>query len=71
MISEYHDSTEFRHLRESHHQIRICIRKRPPNKTEVGRKEVDVISLPSKNQMVVHEPKHKVGLTKFLREATL
>jgi kinesin family protein 2/24 len=32
----------------------------------VARKEVDVISVPSKDQIVVHEPKLKVDLTKFL-----
>nr|CAD7424097.1 unnamed protein product [Timema monikensis] len=33
---------------------------------ETTRKEVDVISVPSKNQLVVHEPKLKVDLTKYL-----
>jgi kinesin family protein 2/24 len=33
---------------------------------ELARKEVDVISVPSKDQIVVHEPKLKVDLTKFL-----
>ncbi len=32
----------------------------------MNRKEVDVISVPSKNQIVVHEPKNKVDLTKYL-----
>jgi kinesin family protein 2/24 len=32
----------------------------------VARKEVDVISVPNKDQIVVHEPKLKVDLTKFL-----
>jgi kinesin family protein 2/24 len=33
---------------------------------EVARKEVDVISVPNRDQIVVHEPKLKVDLTKFL-----
>lgn len=70
MIREYRNSIEFRPLRESDpvedHQITVCIRKRPLNKKEVTRKEVDVISVPSKDQIVVHEPKLKVDLTKFL-----
>lgn len=33
---------------------------------EINRKEVDVISVPSKDQIVVHEPKNKVDLTKYL-----
>ena len=44
----------------------MCVRKRPLNKKEMARKEVDVISVPSKDQMVVHEPKAKVDLTKYL-----
>jgi kinesin family protein 2/24 len=60
----------FRPLEESDpvedHQITVCIRKRPLNKNELTRKEVDVISVPSKEEIVVHQPKHKVDLTKFL-----
>lgn len=67
---EYQNSIEFRPLRESDvvedHQITVCVRKRPLNKKEIARKEVDVISVPSKDQMVVHEPKAKVDLTKYL-----
>jgi len=48
------------------HQITVCVRKRPLNKKEHARKEIDVISVPSKDQMVVHEPKSKVDLTKYL-----
>lgn len=70
MIREYQNSIEFRPLRETDavedHQITVCVRKRPLNKKEVTRKEVDVISVPSKDQMVVHEPKAKVDLTKYL-----
>lgn len=28
--------------------------------------QVDVISVPTKDQMIVHEPKNKVDLTKYL-----
>ncbi|XP_020290514.1 kinesin-related protein 13-like isoform X3 [Pseudomyrmex gracilis] len=70
MIREYQNSIEFRPLRESDpvedHQITVCVRKRPLNKKEHSRKEIDVISVPSKDQMVVHEPKSKVDLTKYL-----
>ncbi|KOC63329.1 Kinesin-like protein KIF2A [Habropoda laboriosa] len=70
MIREYQNSIDFRPLRETDivedHQITVCVRKRPLNKKEVTRKEVDVISVPSKDQMVVHEPKAKVDLTKYL-----
>ncbi|XP_049959943.1 kinesin-like protein Klp10A isoform X2 [Schistocerca serialis cubense] len=70
MIREYRSSIEFRPLRETDpvedHQITVCIRKRPLNKKEMNRKEVDVITVPTKDQMVVHEPKTKVDLTKYL-----
>lgn len=70
MIREYRSSIEFRPLRETDpvedHQITVCIRKRPLNKKELNRKEVDVITVPTKDQMVVHEPKTKVDLTKYL-----
>ncbi|XP_015585098.1 kinesin-like protein Klp10A isoform X3 [Cephus cinctus] len=70
MIREYQNSIDFRPLCESDtvddHQITVCVRKRPLNKKELTRKEVDVISIPSKDQVVVHEPKAKVDLTKYL-----
>lgn len=70
MIREYQNGIEFRPLRETDavedHQITVCVRKRPLNKKEHARKEIDVISVPSKDQMVVHEPKSKVDLTKYL-----
>lgn len=34
--------------------------------SEFNRKEVDVVAIPSKNQVIVHEPKNKVDLTKYL-----
>lgn len=70
VFREYQNSIEFRPLRETDavedHQITVCVRKRPLNKKEITRKEVDVISVPSKDQMVVHEPRAKVDLTKYL-----
>ncbi|CAH2102062.1 unnamed protein product [Euphydryas editha] len=70
MIREYQSSIEFRPLTGSEpvedHQITVCVRKRPLNKKEMSKKEVDVISVPTKDQMIVHEPKNKVDLTKYL-----
>jgi len=51
------------------HQITVCVRKRPMNKKEGLRKEVDVITVPNKNTITVHEPKQKVDLTKYLENA--
>ncbi|KAK7584317.1 hypothetical protein V9T40_005280 [Parthenolecanium corni] len=70
MIRDYQSNIDFRPLNDTDlvedHQITVCVRKRPLNKKELNRKEVDVISVPSKDQIVVHEPKNKVDLTKYL-----
>lgn len=70
MIREYRSQIDFRTLRETDsvddHQITVCVRKRPLNRKEQMRKEVDVITVPSKDQIIVHEPKNKVDLTKYL-----
>ncbi|XP_074032059.1 kinesin-like protein Klp10A isoform X2 [Leptinotarsa decemlineata] len=70
MIAECRKSMEFRPLRESdpivENQITVCVRKRPLNEKEINRREVDVMSVPTKNQLVVHEPKQKVDLTKYV-----
>ncbi|KAJ2947984.1 hypothetical protein O0L34_g9776 [Tuta absoluta] len=70
MIREYQNSIDFRPLNGTEpvedHQITVCVRKRPLNKKEMNKKEVDVISVPTKDQMIVHEPKNKVDLTKYL-----
>ncbi|KAL0278962.1 UNVERIFIED_CONTAM: hypothetical protein PYX00_000624 [Menopon gallinae] len=70
MIREYRANLEFRPLKESDtvedHQITVCVRKRPLNKKELNRKEIDVITVPNKDLIVVHEPRNKVDLTKFL-----
>ena len=36
------------------------------NKKEKDRREVDVVTIPNKDQTIVHEPKTKVDLTKYL-----
>ncbi|XP_065572288.1 kinesin-like protein KIF2A isoform X2 [Artemia franciscana] len=70
MIREYRATLDFRPIKETEmiedHQITVCVRKRPLNKKENAKKEVDVISIPSKDHIVVHEPKSKVDLTKYL-----
>ncbi|KAM3865637.1 kinesin-like protein KIF2C [Diretmus argenteus] len=48
------------------HRICVCVRKRPLNKQEVTKKEIDVISIPGNGSLLVHEPKQKVDLTKYL-----
>lgn len=70
MIEEYRSKLEFKSIQMSdpvrENQITVCVRKRPLNKKEKQWKEIDVITVPTDEIMVVHEPKHKVDLTKYL-----
>nr|CDS26220.1 kinesin protein KIF2A [Hymenolepis microstoma] len=70
MIREFQETLDYRPLTSSDeietHQICVCVRKRPMNKKELVRKEIDVITIPNKQQVLVHEPKTKVDLTKYL-----
>lgn len=70
MIKEFRNSLDFHPLRETdpvvENQITVCVRKRPLNLKELTRREVDVISVPTRDQLIVHEPKQKVDLTKYL-----
>ncbi|XP_063603838.1 kinesin-like protein KIF2A isoform X4 [Penaeus indicus] len=70
MIREFRSQLEFRTLKDGdpleEHQITVAVRKRPLNKKENGRREIDVITIPKRNTLYVHEPRTKVDLTKFL-----
>ncbi|XP_047496938.1 kinesin-like protein KIF2A isoform X2 [Penaeus chinensis] len=70
MIREFRSQLEFRTLKDGdpleEHQITVAVRKRPLNKKELGRREIDVITIPKRNTLYVHEPRTKVDLTKFL-----
>ncbi|XP_007898038.1 kinesin-like protein KIF2A isoform X1 [Callorhinchus milii] len=70
MIKEFRATLDYRPLSVADpvevHKICVCVRKRPLSKMEKTKKEVDVITLPSKNVVLVHEPKLKVDLTKYL-----
>ena len=70
MILEYKEDLEVHPLADgdpvSNHRITVCIRKRPMSGKETKKKEVDVVTVPSKDQVTVHEPKSKVDLTKYL-----
>ncbi|XP_008697528.1 kinesin-like protein KIF2C isoform X2 [Ursus maritimus] len=70
MIKEFRTTLECHPLTVTdpieEHRICVCVRKRPLNKQELAKKEIDVISVPSKCLLLVHEPKLKVDLTKYL-----
>lgn len=70
MIKEFRGGMEFNTITMNDvvndHQICVAVRKRPLNKRESSRKDIDVITIPTKDLVVVHEPKQKVDLTKYL-----
>ena len=69
MIREYQSTLEFNPLMDGasidDHQITVCVRKRPVSRKEANCKEIDVISVPRKDKLIVHEPRNKVDLTKI------
>merc|ERR1719347_1452084 len=70
MIEEFKEDLDYKPLQDgepiANHQITVCIRKRPLSNKELKAKEIDVITIPSKDTILVHEPKTKVDLTKYL-----
>lgn len=74
MIADFRRSLEYRPLRVSDpvqlRQISVCVRKRPLNSKELKRQETDVVTVPNKDIVIVHEPKQKVDLTKYLDNQT-
>jgi kinesin family protein 2/24 len=49
------------------HQVAACVRKRPLSRQEMSRKEVDVISVLNKDQIIVHGDKRRLDGTKYLQ----
>ncbi|KAM8850586.1 kinesin-like protein KIF2C isoform 2-T2 [Spinachia spinachia] len=70
MIRDFRETLEITPITSSNgiepHRITVCVRKRPLNKQEVIKKEIDVVSVPGRGAVLVHEPKQKVDLTKYL-----
>ncbi|XP_048840402.1 kinesin-like protein KIF2A isoform X4 [Brienomyrus brachyistius] len=74
MIRDFRASLDYRPLTTAdlieEHRICVCVRKRPLNKKELTLKDLDVITIPSKDVVMVHEPKQKVDLTRYLENQT-
>lgn len=72
MVRTYREQLQFNPLRcvsprgVRSQQITVCVRKRPLSRREHQLKMVDVISVPTRDSLLVHELRHKVDLTKFL-----
>ncbi|KAH8290969.1 hypothetical protein KR054_007498 [Drosophila jambulina] len=47
-------------------QITVCVRKRPLARREERMKNMDIVTVPTHNSLIVHELRYKVDLTKFL-----
>ncbi|XP_029940330.1 kinesin-like protein KIF2A [Salarias fasciatus] len=74
MIRDFRASLDYRPLTSNdlieEHRICVCVRARPLNKKELSLKDLDVITIPSKDVVMVHEPKQKVDLTRYLENQT-
>ncbi|CAF1586313.1 unnamed protein product [Rotaria magnacalcarata] len=80
MILDYRSTLTYSPMTNSnlHHyefnqkDLRICVavRKRPLNKRELAKKDNDVITIPNRDHCLVHVPKSKVDLTKYLDNQT-
>ncbi|XP_030624220.1 kinesin-like protein KIF2A isoform X2 [Chanos chanos] len=74
MIRDFRASLDYRPLTTAdlieEHRICVCVRTRPLNKKEMSMKDLDVITIPSKDVVMVHEPKQKVDLTRYLENQT-
>ncbi|XP_077099796.1 kinesin-like protein KIF2A isoform X2 [Siphateles boraxobius] len=74
MIRDFRASLDYRPLSTEDliedHRICVCVRTRPLNKKELTMKDLDVITIPSKDVVMVHEPKQKVDLTRYLENQT-
>ncbi|CAL8318283.1 unnamed protein product [Lota lota] len=74
MIRDFRASLDYRPLNTTdlieEHRICVCVRARPLNKKELTTKDLDVITIPSKDVVMVHEPKQKVDLTRYLENQT-
>ena len=70
MVNEYRQEYEMKYLNLNDAQkdlkICVCVRKRPITKRELNRKDIDVLTIPNKEVVVVHLPKVKVDLTKYI-----
>ena len=71
-VDEYRQSIQMNPLRKGDppppldRRITVAVRKRPVNTKELDRGEVDCVSVTTKDIVMVHEPKQKVDLTKYL-----
>ncbi|CAB3402927.1 unnamed protein product [Caenorhabditis bovis] len=70
MIRAYRNQIDYRPLTindpVSENRISVCVRKRPLNKKEIAKGEIEVVTIPSRDIIVLHQPQVRVDLTKYL-----
>ncbi|KAH8386266.1 hypothetical protein KR200_001117, partial [Drosophila serrata] len=47
-------------------QITVCVRKRPLARREERMRNIDIVTVPSHDSLIIHELRYKVDLTKYL-----
>ncbi|KAJ8383750.1 hypothetical protein AAFF_G00215090 [Aldrovandia affinis] len=74
MIRDYRASLDYGPLQMSdlnkEHRICVCVRKRPLNEKELLVKDLDIVTIPNKDLVMVHEPKQRVDLSRHLENQT-
>lgn len=70
---DYHPirDTDFLDPNSFNPQISVCVRKRPMNKKEIETKEIDIVSIPDRQKLFVHEPKLKVLKTSLIQATNI
>ena len=70
MVNEYRQQLDVKLLTAQDQQkdlkICVCVRKRPITRNELNKKDIDVLTVPTKDVVIVHVPKVKLDLTKYI-----
>ncbi|KAH8252588.1 hypothetical protein KR032_000661 [Drosophila birchii] len=72
MLRQYRESLIINPLRslnprgDAVMQITVCVRKRPLGRREERMRNMDIVTVPNHDSLIVHELRYKVDLTKFL-----
>ncbi|CAF0729287.1 unnamed protein product [Adineta steineri] len=74
MINEYRQQLGMKYITMNEQQkdlrITVCVRKRPITKKELNKKDIDVLTIPNKDHVVIHLPKVKLDLAKYIDNQT-
>ncbi|XP_038613080.1 kinesin-like protein KIF2B [Tachyglossus aculeatus] len=76
MIQEYRRRLDWAQIPASSsrptddHRICVCVRKRPLNHRELAMRDLDIVTIPAGDLVLVHESKQRVDLTRYLDHQT-